>query len=83
MSDDRHCVARVTISKDKQKYNCISVWSTKFPGVYSLSRDKASDKYPAMGLVEAIKAFAAGEIFVDVRVEGESGGRRNDDGSGF
>lgn len=62
---------RVTYRRDGTNYSVISIWPGKFPGTYSISRDKGNDKYPAISIVDVIKAFAAGDGFVNVSVESE------------
>lgn len=68
---DRRPVLRVTYKRGDTNYSVISVWPGKFPGSYSISRDKGTDKYPAISIVEVIKEFAAGNGFVNVSVESE------------
>lgn len=73
-------ILSVTYKRGETTYSVLSVWPGRFPGTYSISRDKGSDKYPAISLVEVIKGFAAGDGFVNVRMAesrsqgGESGG---------
>ena len=68
-------VLSVTFKRGEQNYSVISVWPGKFPGTYSVSRDKGTEKYPAISLIEVIKAFAAGDGFVNVRVPSEADSR--------
>lgn len=87
----RRPVLSVTYKRGDTTYSVIAVWPGKYPGTYSVSRDKGSEKYPPISLVEVIKGFAAGDGFVDVRMNESGGGRqeqsrgRNDftDGGGF
>jgi hypothetical protein len=67
----RKPIMRVTYKRDDTTYSVLSVWPGKFPGTYSISRDKGTEKWPAISLVEVIKAFAAGEGFVNVSVESQ------------
>ena len=57
----RRPIARLTYSvkvDDRyDNYSLLSVWPTKQPGRYDISADKGSDKYPAMSIVDALKAF--------------------------
>jgi hypothetical protein len=82
-------IMRVTYWRDKVTYSVISIWPGKFPGTYSISRDKGTEKWPAISLVEVIKAFAAGDGFINVSVESQreqrSGGgpRPRDTGGDF
>jgi hypothetical protein len=62
---------RVTFKRENVNYSVLSIWPGKFPGSYSVSRDKPSEKYPAISLVDVIKAFAAGDGYVNVSVESE------------
>ena len=83
---DRRPVLRVTYKRGDTNYSVISVWPGKFPGSYSISRDKGNDRYPAISIVEVIKAFAAGEGFVNVSVESEReqrGGSRGGSSGGY
>jgi hypothetical protein len=64
-------ILRVTYRRDDTTYSVLSVWPGKFPGTYSVSRDKGSEKYPAISIVDVLKAWAAGTGFVNVSVESE------------
>jgi hypothetical protein len=82
MSNDRKPVARITFRKDRQKYAIATIWSSQFAGNYGFSFDKPSEKYPAIGLFEALKSLASGVGFIDISVESQreqrgSGGQRN------
>ena len=62
----------------KEKFSLLSVWRGNFAGAYSLSLDKGSDKYPALGFLDALKRFAAGSLYINIVVESETeqqGGR--------
>lgn len=74
-------ILSITYKRGETTYSVLSVWPGRFPGTYSISRDKGSDKYPAISLVEVIKGFAAGDGFVNVRMA-ESGGGRQEQSSG-
>jgi len=74
-------ILSVSYKRGDTTYSVISVWPGKFPGTYSISRDKGSDKYPPISLVEVIKGFAAGDGFVNVRTS-ESGSGRQEYGGG-
>ena len=71
MSNDRKPIARITFRKDRQTYSLISIWPGKFPGTYSISRDKGTDKKPPIALFDALKAWGAGEGYLDVSIESE------------
>ena len=43
-----------------RSYSVIVVWGTDYDGLYNGNIDKGSDKRPAMGPIDAIKALAAG-----------------------
>jgi hypothetical protein len=62
---------KMTFRRGETTHSVLSVWRGKFPGTYSISRDKGTDKYPPISIVDVIKAFAAGEGFVNVSVESE------------
>lgn len=64
-------VMRVTYKRDQTTYNVLSVWPGKYAGTYSIRRDKSSEKYPTISLIELIKAFVDGQGFVNVSVESE------------
>jgi hypothetical protein len=64
-------ILRVTYRRDDTTYSVLSVWPGKFPGTYSVSRDKGSEKYPAISIIDVLKAWAAGTGFVNVSVESE------------
>lgn len=74
-------VMSVTFRRGEQNYSVLSVWPGKFAGTYSVSRDKGTDKYPAISLGDVIRAFIAGEGFVNVRVTSEAG--RGGSGGGY
>jgi hypothetical protein len=78
-------ILRVTYKRDDTTYSVLSVWPGKFPGTYSVSRDKGNDKYPAISIIDVLKAWAAGTGFVNVSVESEreqrSGGERKPSGT--
>ncbi len=70
----RKPVIKITAAdrETKEKFSLLSVWRGNFPGSYSLSLDKGSDKFPALGLLDAIKRFAAGSLYVNIVVESET-----------
>ena len=57
----RRPIARLTYSvkgnSGYENYSLISVWPSDKPGRYDISADRGSDKYPAMTLIDALKAF--------------------------
>ena len=57
-------IARISVRRKEgdsyRSYSVLTAWSTKFDGLINVSLDKGSEKYPAMGLLDAIKAVAAG-----------------------
>ena len=63
MSDARRPIARLTYSvkgsSGYENYSLLSVWPTDKRGRYDISADKGSDKYPAMSIVDALKAFVS------------------------
>lgn len=68
-------IASLTMSRKVDgawvNYSVLSVWATENAGLYSISPDKGSEKYPPIGIVDAIKAFASGARF-SIRVSSES-----------
>ena len=84
---DRKPVLRVTYKRGEQRFSVLSVWPGKYPGTYSVSADKGNDEYPAIGLIDVIKAFVARDGFVNVSVEGQreqrSQGRPSHNQDGF
>jgi hypothetical protein len=64
-------IMKMTFRRGETTHSVLSIWRGKFPGTYSVSRDKGTDKYPPISFVDVIKAFAAGEGFVNVSVESE------------
>lgn len=64
-------VMRVTFKRDNVNYSVLSVWPGGFPGSYSVSRDKGTAQYPAISLGDVIRAFIAGDGYVNVSVESE------------
>lgn len=70
---ERRPIINVNVKRGDKTYSLISIWkSEKLPGAYSVSLDKGSDRRPAMNLLEALKAFAARDAFIDVYVASES-----------
>lgn len=76
-------VLSVTYKRGDTTYSVISVWPGRFAGTYSVSRDKGSEKYPALSIIDVLKAFASGDGFIDVRVNGtENSGQSGGFGGG-
>lgn len=74
-------IASLTVSRKVDgawvNYSVLSIWATEHSGLYSISADRGSDKYPPLGLVDAIKAFASGaRMSVRVTSQAQSGGGR-------
>lgn len=81
--NNRRPVLSVTFKLGEQNYSVISVWPGKFAGTYNVSRDKGSEKYPPMSIIDVLKSFARGEGFINVRVNSEAeGGSRSSGGYG-
>lgn len=57
-------IARVGIRRKEgnewKSYSVFTVWSTQYDGLFNASLDKGSEKYPAMSLADAFRAFAGG-----------------------
>lgn len=75
-------ILSVTYKRGETMYSVLSVWPGRYPGTYSVSRDKGTDKYPPISLVEVIKGFAAGDGFVNVRTSDSGGGRQEQSSGG-
>lgn len=73
-------ILSVTFKLRETTYSVLSVWPGRYPGTYSVTRDRGTEKRPSISLIDVIKAFTNGEGFVNVRVHesrsqgGESGG---------
>ena len=80
---NRRPIASLTMSRKVdnawQNYSVLSIWPTDHAGLYSISPDKGNEKYPPIGIIDAIKAFATGARF-SVRVASESQPRSNSGG---
>ena len=75
-------IASLTVSRKVDgawvNYSVLSIWETEHNGLYSILADKGSDKYPPMGLIDAIKAFVSGAR-MSIRVASQTqsrGGRQ-------
>lgn len=69
----RRPVIQVTAKIGEQNHSVLSVWkSDRIAGMYSVSLDKGTEKYPKIDFIALLKAFAAGGIFVNVKVESET-----------
>lgn len=78
-------IASVTVKRGDQNYSLITIWSGKYQGTYSISLDKGSEKYPPINFLEALKAFAARDCFVNLRIESQAekrSAKREDPGPG-
>lgn len=66
MSNDRVRIGRLSFKgrNDAKAKSILTVWRGSNGG-YSISKDKHSDQYPAIGLFEALKAWGTGEGFLD------------------
>lgn len=76
-------VGRLKISQNGQRYSVCTIWRNEHG--YSISLDKHSQQYPAMGPIDALKAWAAG-AYLDYwperpRDRGGSQGRASGRGS--
>lgn len=82
-------IARISIRRKEgdswRSYSVLSAWPTKFDGLVNVTLDRGSEKYPAMGLLDAIKAVAAGasiEVRTTMPRSGNGGSRQSSD-SGY
>lgn len=75
-------IARISVRRKEgdsyKSYSMLTVWRTKIDGLYNVSLDRGSEKYPAMGLLDALKAVAAGASF-EVRMNNGRSERPRDD----
>jgi hypothetical protein len=62
---------KMSFKRGETTHSVLSIWRGKFPGTYSVSRDKGTEKFPPISIIDVLKAFAAGEGFVNVSVESE------------
>ncbi len=80
MSSNRRPIASLTMSRKDgdtwKNFSVLSIWPTDHAGLYSISPDKGNDRYPPIGLIDAIKAFAGGARF-SIRVNSETTPRSN------
>ena len=65
-------IASISVKRGDKTYSLLTVWSGKYPGTYSIALDKGSEKYPAIGFLDALKAFAAREAFVNLRIDSQT-----------
>ena len=59
-----------------RSYSVIAVWGTDYDGLFNGSLDRGSEKRPAMGPIDAIKAIAAGAS-IEIRVNTGSASQRS------
>jgi hypothetical protein len=64
-------IVKLTFRRGETTHSVLSIWRGKFPGTYSVSRDRGTEKYPPISIIDVLEAFAAGEGFVNVSVESE------------
>jgi hypothetical protein len=86
---NRKPVARLVFkTRDKQSFSILSIWRTDKGHGYSINRDKGSEKYPAIGLFEALKRWGQGDGYLtfwiddDDQKRSESSQSRDDFGGG-
>lgn len=86
MSSSDTVIARISFTdKDRKRFDVLSVWSGRFPGSYSVRRAKGSEKFQAIGLFDALKAWGLGDGYLDITIESQReprGGQRNHDRRG-
>lgn len=83
----RRPIIRVTAKVANQNHSVLSVWPPdRIPGMYSVSLDKGTEKYPPINFLTLLKAFAGGGVFINVSVESEreqrNGGGQPQGGNG-
>lgn len=70
-NEQRSALVRLSFRKDKQTFGILSIWPGKFAGLYDVSRDKDSVKYPTIGLFEALKSWGQGTGYLQLSIESE------------
>ena len=88
---DRKPICRLSVRKDKQTFNILTVWPGKFPGLYDINRDKPNGNYQTMSFGDALRAWSAGDAYLQLSWESQrekrSGGQsrqeEQDDGDPF
>jgi hypothetical protein len=69
MATNDRKVASLSYKRGQTTHSVLTVWeSAQYPGSYSISRDKGTDKYPPISLIDVIKGFVAGDGFVNFRM---------------
>lgn len=75
MSSNRRPVASLTCKIGDQNYSILSVWPGNYPGTYSISRDKGSEKYPSIGdfkaFLSACSSVWGGNGFLNFSIESQ------------
>lgn len=65
-------IARISVRRKEgdtfRSYSVLTAWSSQFDGLFNVTLDKGSEKYPAMGLLDAINAVAVGAS-IEVRMQ--------------
>jgi hypothetical protein len=78
VSGGRRPVASLAVRRKEgdawKSYSVVSAWPTDYPGVVNVSLDKGTERRPAMGPIDAIKALAAGASW-EFRFNGASSER--------
>lgn len=64
-------IARLEFRAEKQTYSVLSIWRGKFAGGYDISRDKGTDKRPAISFGDAIRRWMTGDGYLAVWIESE------------
>jgi hypothetical protein len=66
VSNERVRIGRLSFKGrgDTKAKSILTVWRGSNGG-YSIAKDKDSEKYPAIGLFDALKAWGMGEAFID------------------
>lgn len=73
MSDNKP-IAKLTLRRDNTTFAILTVWTGKFPGTYTIGKDKGSEQFPAIGLFDALKSWGQGNGFLNLKIMSESKG---------
>ena len=78
----RKPIAKLTAKIGQQSYSVLSIWAGNYPGTYSIAREKGTEKYPQLGLFDALKSWGKGEAFLNVSIESQREQRGDSNGYG-
>lgn len=62
-------VGSLSFKSDGTTYSVLSVWeSAQYPGSYSINRDKGTEQYPPISLIDALKSWVLGKGYLNWRM---------------